>query len=437
MIDRSIDEWLDYIQTLHVRSIEMDLQRVAAVWERFEMDITMPVITVAGTNGKGSSVAMLDAIYREAGYRTGAYTSPHLVHYNERICIEGQAIDDASLLAGFAAVEDKRADIPLTFFEFGTVLALYCLCQKNVDVLLLEVGLGGRLDATNIVDNDVALITSISVDHTAWLGDNREVIAAEKAGIIKPQGQVVCADPRPPKAIAHRAKQQQATLWQRDSEYFVDVDSSSKRFSWRNAADLNYRDLQLNLPGTHQVDNAAGVIAVVECLQATLPVQAEAIKAGLNKITIVGRQQWLTNAASSGAHLLFDVSHNDDSIAQLLDTLVSKRAIMKDKGRVHAVFGALSDKDIAAAIAQLLPVVDAWHLASIGGERGQSATELKQLLMSDLCPHEATALAKAETYSEIKQAYEGALLETNSNDIVLIFGSFHVVGDIIAHLQQS
>ncbi len=429
--ERQIEDWLKYIQTLHSRTIEMGLDRVESVWQAFEHTIPCPVITVAGTNGKGSSVAMLESVYRHAGYKTGTFTSPHLVDYNERICIEGQPIDDASLLAGFEMVEAKRGETPLTYFEFGTVLALYCLVKAQVDILILEVGLGGRLDSTNIVRNDVALITSISVDHASWLGNTREVIATEKAGIIKANGLAVCSDINRPITIDQVAQAKSATLLavSRDFNY---TSGKHGQFDWSMNGDstpeIIFTNLKTNLVGQHQNQNASGVIAVVQLLQDKLPVVEASIRLGLSSVAILGRQQWVAGAPN----LLLDVSHNQDSIEQLVHT-IKQRSF--ESARVLAVFGALEDKDISAAVQQLIPVVHQWHLCSIAGERGQTAKQLHDSLVTDLELSAEAPMLDASLNSSPIEAYQWALSNAKSEDTVLIFGSFHVVGDIIAHLR--
>ncbi|MFT5258628.1 MAG: dihydrofolate synthase/folylpolyglutamate synthase [Saprospiraceae bacterium] len=419
MQPRDVNIWLDYIQTLHSRTIEMGLQRVTEVWQKCELSINCPVITVAGTNGKGSSVGMLEAIYRKEGYKTGSYTSPHLVHYNERITIAGEPIGDAELIAGFESIESVRREIPLTYFEFGTVLALYCLQQANVDIMILEVGLGGRLDATNIIANDVALITSISVDHVSWLGNDREVIGAEKAGIIKPNGIAVFSGMDRPVSIDNTATAQGAKLFAAGRDFNIRIDDGS--FDWE-FEDHSLINVETNLIGDHQMANASGVLTAIHLLNEVLPVTESNIRLGLNSVTICARQQWIEGEPC----LLLDVSHNEDSIEQLVETLQEK--LMLGDGKIHAVFGALEDKNISQAINQLLPIVDKWYLASIAGDRGQSAEALLQNLNQTLS-------LEAELHDAPVAAFRSAKKAALSIDIVLIFGSFHIVGDILADLS--
>lgn len=428
---RQVKDWLEYIQTLHSRTIEMGLERVDSVWRAFQQTIHCPVITVAGTNGKGSSVAMLESIYRQAGYKTGTFTSPHLVKYNERISINGQPIDDASLLQGFAVVEDKRDETPLTYFEFGTVLALYCLTQAKVDILILEVGLGGRLDSTNIVRNDVALITSISVDHASWLGDTREAIATEKAGIIKANGLAVYADLNRPDTIDQVTLSKNASLFAAGRDFNLSRTQQS-RFDWTmshsSKTQLTIKALATNLLGEHQDVNASGVVAAVQLLSDRLRVSEQAIRIGLNTVEILGRQQWI----SGEPNLLLDVSHNQDSIEQLLSTIEQQAA---PNASIHGVFGALEDKDISAVIQQLIPAVNKWYLCTIAGERGQTAKQLLEVLNTRFGKLTDKPVINASVNPNPIAAYESALTNAKAEDTVLIFGSFHVVGDIIAHLQ--
>ncbi len=398
----------------------MGLERVASVWQKFALPISCPVVAVAGTNGKGSSVSMLEAVYRNAGYKTGTYTSPHLVQYNERICIGGVAVDDETLLERFQKVEEMRTDTPLTYFEFGTVLALYCLVQAKVEVMILEVGLGGRLDATNIIDNDLALITSISVDHASWLGNDRETIGMEKAGIIKPNGVAVYAGQDRPQSIDDFAAFQGATLYAAGRDFSYQRNGEKFSCSIKNQQEIE--NLQTNLEGLHQIDNAAGVLMSVRLLSNQLPVSISEIRKGLMDVSILARQQWIQGKPS----LLLDVSHNEGSIEQLVETLNKVQA--DSNNVIHAVFGALEDKNISAAIKKLLPRVNFWHLTSIEGERGQTAGQLQLALGGE-------KQFPAALYGDPVKAYKGALKYAVAEDIVLIFGSFHVVGDIIAHLH--
>ncbi len=425
---QTVNAWQDYIQGLHSRTIELGLERVQAVWARIDQATSCRIIAVAGTNGKGSSVAMLEAIYRQAGYKTGAYTSPHLVSYNERVRIDRQPVSDQTLLDAFDVVEAGRDNIPLTFFEFGTLVALTIFQSQRVDVMLLEVGMGGRLDAVNIMPNDLALITAIGLDHTAWLGNDREAIGSEKAGIIKKRGTAVCSDPQPPVSISTIAKRQDATLIQLGQDYdYVDQGATWKLV----AADKTLDGLSKPAWGSYQLQNAAGVLAAVNALKPVLSVSEASIRLGLADVHLLARQQLIPGKPT----LLLDVSHNQESVAPLVKRLQS---LCKKNVRIHAVFGALQDKSLHTVIAPMAALIDTWHLVSLEGERGQSGEELKHHMLS-VVVQEKLAISDEvmATYSSPEVGYRAAVAIADDQDIVLIFGSFRTVGAIIPLVLNS
>ena len=445
---RSLAQWIDYIQTLHSRTIDLGLERVAQVWERFRPEALPPVIAVAGTNGKGSSVAMLESIYRGAGYRTGAFTSPHLVHFNERIRLDNVPVGDRLLLDSFRRIEAVRGDVPLTFFEFNTLLALDIFSAAPLDVILLEVGLGGRLDAVNIVDNDLALITAISIDHQAWLGDDREQIGREKAGIIKPSGRLVIADPEVPQSVPETARAQQADFVEAGRDFRVlemtEFGNESQSappgpqgdsepgiaprhcFSSTHTVLRRYNGFEFIPAQAHVHHNMAGVVASVAMLADRLPVDETQLKAGLEGYSIRGRLQLIEGAP----RILLDVSHNEASVLTMLEYIDS----LQVSGRIHAVFGALADKDYGAAYQALQQRVAHWYLTSLHGPRGQSAQELgEQLFGSGFA---ADTRPDVFIFNTPLNAYNQARLHSDPDDLVVIFGSFHLVGGILPHLEQ-
>jgi dihydrofolate synthase/folylpolyglutamate synthase len=342
-------------------------------------------VTVAGTNGKGSSVALLTAIYRAAGYRVGTYSSPHLLHYRERIEIDGVYADDVSLCRAFARIEAARREIPLTYFEFGTLAALCLFREAAVELQVLEVGLGGRLDAVNIIDADAALITNIGLDHTDWLGPDRESIGGEKAGILRAGRPSVCVDSDPPASVlaAARALGSSMALLGHDFDYAVD----GKLWSWRGR---NGRIDQLpmpGLPGSIQLRNAAGVLAIIEALQPLRAVTVGAIKHGLPELRLSGRFE-------RRADLLVDVAHNAEAAAVLAQNL--KEAGLA--GRVPLVLGMFADKPVEAVAAMLAPVVSRSYCAGLPPPRGLTGAQLAEravTLRAEVCADVATALAKA------------------------------------------
>lgn len=419
---RSLNQWVEYIQTLHPRSIDLSLERVALVWKKFRPDSLPPTIAIAGTNGKGSSVSMLESVYRHAGYQTGAFTSPHLVHFNERFCLNNVPVSDDILLGSFEQIESLRGDTQLTFFEFNLLLALDIFCNRNLDVILLEVGLGGRLDAVNVVDNDLALITSIGIDHTAWLGINREQIGVEKAGIIKTGGMAVLADPDAPRSLYATAISKQARFVQADVDYQVKPGYEKAMCFVSQHPDLSqYSDVCFMTGLKHEYYNRAGVVAAIAMLGAKLPISTTQILTGLQKQFLRGRLQLIPGTP----RILLDVSHNEASVLSMLEYIDA----MHIKGRIHAVFGALADKDYGEAYEALKLRIDAWYLSTLEGERGQSAADLHQKLFT--ADSVLNVRSRVELFTSPENAFSRAKMQALGPDLIVIFGSFHLVGAII------
>lgn len=420
----SLPEWLNWQEGLHPSTIELGLERVSEVFKRLHPNLPpCPVITVAGTNGKGSSVALLESIYQNAGYQTGVYTSPHLLRYNERIHLNGEEVSDDVICEAFERIDQARMphendeEISLTYFEFGTLAALDIFYHAKPDVMILEVGLGGRLDVVNILDADVALITSIGIDHTAWLGHDRETIAVEKAGIMRKNKPVIFSSMDMPNSIKKVAEEKGALLYQRGHEFDWQkgVDTSIRMSSWDwQSANKQRTALPLpNLHGRHQIDNAAGVLMAVECLASQLPISQKQIKAALLSVTIAGRFQY---QQGNPAHI-FDVSHNAASmacLAELLDEQVCG-------GKTLAVFGMLKDKEHAEAISAVLPQISAWFIADLDVPRGMKSSLLADIVRS------IDNKASVSCFKSVKEAVEAANLAAESADRVVIFGSFYTV----------
>jgi len=424
---RSLIAWIDYIQTLHSRTIDLGLDRVAQVWERFKPDKLPPVIAIAGTNGKGSSVSMLESIYRHAGYTTAAFTSPHLVRFNERICLDNIPVDDESLLVAFERIEALRGDVSLTFFEFNTLLALDIFCQAEPDVILLEVGLGGRLDAVNIVANNLALITAIDVDHTAWLGTDREQIGGEKAGIIKSSGLAVLADPNVPHSVVKTAKARQATFLQAGLDYDLQVGAKgSCRFVSEHTQLACFNGLGFESALLHVQQNRAGVVAAVAMMNRYLPVEFSQLYAGLTAQTLNGRLQLIEGAPL----ILLDVSHNEASVLSMLDYVDT----LNVSGNIHAVFGALADKHYGRAYEALKARVNYWYLCDLQGDRGQSAVALCDKLFAKQAQNKSES--SVGLYNSAERAFCDAQSKAEDQDLLLIFGSFYLVGAIIPLLTS-
>ncbi len=414
---QTLAQWLQWQETLHPRKIDLGLARVAGVATR--MGVLHPahvVITVAGTNGKGSCVATLEAILLAAGYRVGSYTSPHLLRYNERIRINGKDIDDDSLCAAFQTVDDARGEITLSFFEFGTLAALRLFCDTALDVALLEVGLGGRLDAVNIVDPDVAMVTSIGIDHVQWLGDNREAIAREKAGIFRNGRPAIGCEASPPASLVQAAREAGA-LWYGLGGQFNFV---PRKDSWDwNGPSSRYADLPLPaLKGPHQLANAAGVLMALELLQEPLPVSVTAIRNGLQGVALAGRCQFIPGTVE----MILDVSHNPHGASRLAEVL----GLFPCTGRTHLVLGMLEDKDVGGFVSALSSAVDLWYPAGLDNPRGLSADELCQRMRGLLPVH------RVHPCKDVPAACREAGANAVAGDRIVVCGSFFTVAAAIA-----
>ena len=408
----NLQDWLAWQESLHPRPIELGLERVRSVWQRLlpQPTSTPIIISVGGTNGKGSSVAFLEAILLAAGYQVGAYTSPHLLRYNERIRIHGIAVEDAALCQAFAAVDAARLDTSLTYFEFGTLAALHLFHAAQLDVVILEVGLGGRLDAVNILDADAALVTSIALDHTDWLGAVRESIGYEKAGIYRRQRPAICADPQPPTSLLQHAQTIGATLFCAGRDYQFAADGVT--WHWQSGA-IRVSNLPIpTLAGEHQLANAAAVLMLLTSLQAHLPVPEVAIHAGLVNAKLAGRLQLCTSA--TGVEWILDVAHNPHA-AEALAKYLKLRPKYR---RTSAIIGLLADKDAVGIIRALDAVIDAWYTVSLDGARGRAGAQLASLLPA----------AKVHTATNLAQACH-AVQQTAQRIVVL--GSFHTVGPVL------
>jgi len=412
----SLDQWLDWQTSLHPKSVDLGLERVSQVWSQLTSHHDAFVISVAGTNGKGSSVAMLESILLNAGYRVGCFTSPHLVRYNERIRIDGSEASDEAICEAFEAIDHCRDNISLTYFEFGALAALHLFEQARVEVMLLEVGLGGRLDAVNIVDADAALITAIGIDHQDWLGNDREVIGREKAGIFRKGQLAVFAGNDMPESVRNEAEQRGTRLLVGAEDYQFNSDGQQ----WSLLSDFGSRHA-LPIPamrGKHQLENAAGVIALLLACREQLPVKAEALKTGLLQAQVTGRFQVFKKEQV----LIVDVAHNPQSTQALADNL-AKFVI---RGKLRAIVGMLKDKDSLASLENLAPQVDQWFLVSTHGERGLKADLLAENI------HLIDPDAECLLFNTVSEAYNSVLQYAQEDDSILVTGSFHIAGEFLA-----
>ena len=413
---KSLAEWLDYLEHLHPSAIDMGLERVRAVWSRLGITLDTPILTVGGTNGKGSVCAYLESMLHHAGFRTGLYTSPHLLRYNERVRIDSQEVDDATLVGAFERIEEVRGETSLTYFEFGTLAAALIFSDARLDALILEVGLGGRLDAVNIFDTDCAVITSIDLDHMAYLGNDRESIGREKAGIMRSRAPAICADPNPPLTLIEHARAIGAQLRLIGSDFGYSADLRQWRF-WGPVAKRSALALPA-LRGAHQLANAAAAIAALDELKPRLPVSMHAIRMGLATACLPGRYQVLPGRPA----VVLDVAHNPHAARALAANLAAHGKF----SRTLAVFAMLADKDIGAVIDAVKSQIDEWFVATLSTGRGASGVAVAALVASH--DHGKSVHVFASPHDAYRAAYENA----GEDDRILAFGSFHTVAEVLA-----
>jgi len=485
-----LSTWLSYLETLHPTAIALGLDRIRQVAQRLNVNLGKAVvITVGGTNGKGSTCAMLEAILQAAGYRTGLYTSPHLVTFNERIRIQGTPVDDAAIVRELERIEAARGEITLTYFECTTLAALRLFAQSTLDVVILEIGLGGRLDAVNLIDADCSIITSVDIDHTEWLGESREAIGQEKAHIFRPGKPAICADPMAPASLVAHARAIGADLWLFGKDFNYSGDRQQWAYGGRTLrrAGLAYPALR----GINQLLNASAALAALEALRDRLAVPAQAIRVGLAQVELPGRLQIVPGAPP----VILDVAHNPHAAAVLAQNLDSMPCI----GATHAIIGMLRDKDVAGVLAHLVDRVDHWYCAGLSGARGLAGQALadavrnvlardvlmqaaqksqesdertaqrahtgtrsappKTLTAAAIVPTGSVAFARASesaprvvprpvaaparkpvtvaSYNDPLQAYAAAQSAAASNDRILVLGSFYAVAPILHALQRK
>ena len=409
---KTLAEWLAFIERQHPKAIALGLERVADVWRRMRAAPGCPVITVGGTNGKGSCCAMLEAMLRAGGYKTGLYTSPHLVRYNERVRIAGVEASDAALCESFDAVEAARGDIALTYFEYGTLAALWLFARAEIEAAVLEVGLGGRLDAVNIVDTDCAVLSSVSIDHVDYLGPDRESIGREKAGIFRAGRPAVIAEPHAPSTVL-----QAPGVHYRIGRDFGYTDEKSQWTYWGPAgkrAGLAHPALR----GAMQLRNASAAMCALDCLRDKLPLEMQAVRRGLAEVTLPGRFQVLPGRPQ----IILDVAHNPEAAKVLADNLHASGYAPE----TIAVCGMLRDKDIGGVLGALAPCVTRWHLATLSGPRAAGADELAQHVHGEV-----------ERYATPAQAFAAALKRAHENDKIVVFGSFLTVGEVLGWLKNN
>ncbi len=413
--------WLAYLEQLHHKSIALGLDRVQQVRARLGLAPAFPVLTVAGTNGKGSTCAMLECILTEAGYRVGCYTSPHLLRYNERVRVGCNEAHDDQICRAFVAVEAVRGDTPLTYFEFGTLAAMWLFIEADVDVAILEIGLGGRLDAVNVFDPDCAIITSIDLDHLDYLGNNRESIGREKAGIFRAGVPALCGDASPPDSIPQTARTLAADYRQIGMDFGYEAGAANWSF-WSRGQRMEALPLPA-LAGAFQLGNAACALEALHLLAERLPVPLDRIMAGLRHVRLSGRFQKLQEKPQ----IIVDVAHNPHAASGLAANLRQTRV----SGRTIAVFAMLADKDIAGVVEAVHDEIDEWLVAGIDQPRGASALQLENIVREHV---HGSAVA---VFNHVSDALGHACRRAGENDRIAAFGSFYTVADVLRVLTNG
>ncbi|MDO9091837.1 MAG: bifunctional tetrahydrofolate synthase/dihydrofolate synthase [Rubrivivax sp.] len=417
---KTLADWLAHCSAMHPKTMDLSLERTVEVARRLGIQFTVPVITVAGTNGKGSTCAMIDSIARHAGYRVGLYQKPELVHFTERCRIGGQPVAEEDLVLQFEAVEAARGDITLTQFEFTTLAIVRLLSMAELDLVVLEVGLGGRYDSVNAFDADCTVITSIDLDHTEWLGPDRESIGLEKAQVMRPGKPAIVSDPVPPHSVVSHGQAIGADLWLVGRDF----NHSGDRQQWgwsgrgRRYSGMSYPALR----GANQLINAAGAIAALVALKGRLPINAQAVRTGLALVELPGRFQIVPGQPT----LVLDVAHNPQSVAALAVNLDA----MGYFPRTHAVFGAMRDKDIPSLLAKIVPLVDVWHCCDLPPERAANAEELADFVRGAMQGRIGGPPA-IHTHAGPGAALQAAAAGADPTDRIVVFGSFYTVGGVL------
>jgi len=417
---RNAAEWLSYIEALHPKSIAMGLDRVKTVANKLQLIPKFPIITIAGTNGKGSVCAMLSRVYVQSGYRVGCYTSPHLNRYNERVCVNLEAISDADLCTAFEAVEAARDDVALTYFEMGTLAAVWHFCRADLDIAILEVGLGGRLDAVNIFEPSCAIVTAIDLDHMEYLGETREEIGFEKAGIFRANTLAICGDENPPASLLDYAKQIGANLALINRDFRVIKNTNG----WQYSTEAMQIQLpNLGLTGDFQLNNAACAVRAIQYLDKTLPALQTNIHAALAQVKLSGRFQQI----QSNPLIIADVAHNPQAAKSLAHNLKS----MSCAGKTLAVFAMLADKDIEGVISEVAPFISHWYVADTHSARGATALHLQKALKKQ------NDKINVQLFTKVSLALAAACKDADKNDRIIVFGSFYTVADAIDWMRVT
>jgi dihydrofolate synthase / folylpolyglutamate synthase len=411
---QTLSDWLAHCAAMHPKTMDLSLERTVQVKQRLGIHFEVPVIIVAGTNGKGSTCAMLESIARHAGYRTGLYQKPELVHFEERCRVGGQPVQAQELVPHFALVEEARGDITLTQFEFSTLAIARLLSMAEVDVVILEVGLGGRFDSVNAFDGDCTVITSIDLDHMEWLGPNREAIGLEKAQIMRTGKPAIVSDPLPPASVVAHAEKIGADLWLVGRDFNHSGDR--QQWAWSGRGRRYHGMSYPGLRGANQLINASGAIAALVALRDRLPINAQAVRTGLAMVELPGRFQIVPGQPA----LVLDVAHNPQAIGALALNLDA----MGFYPKTHAVFGVMADKDIPAIVAKMLPLVDVWHCCTLPTARAANTESLMTLL-------KAAGAKEVHSHASPAAALAAAAAQSDPADRIVVFGSFYTVGGVL------
>lgn len=419
-LPETLNGWLELLESRHRTPIQLGLERAAAVRDAMAIASDVLVITVGGTNGKGSTCAMLEAILIAAGYRVGCYTSPHLLRYNERVRINGREAEDAALVAGFDAVERARGEVPLTYFEHGTLAAWHCFNAQALDVVILEVGLGGRLDAVNVIDPDCAIVTSVAMDHMEFLGDTREKIGAEKAGIFRAGRPAICADPFAPESLVRHAEEIGAELYRVTEDFGYSGDRT--QWAWWSRSGTRRGGLAYPaLRGANQLLNASAVLMALEVLKNRIPVSMQAVRQGLMLVELPGRFQVLAGRPA----VVLDVAHNPQAAGVLSDNLSN----MGFFPETWAVFGMLADKDVERVVALIQDRIDHWLVSALPGPRGLGGEALAERLRA------CGVRGDVRAFVSVPEAFAAARGAAGEGDRIVVFGSFLTVSGALEVLQ--
>ena len=415
----NLQEWLDWQQTLHPQNIDFKLERIKSVYEKLDIkSIANKVIIVAGTNGKGSTVAILESILFENNFSVGTFTSPHIKRYNERIKIDKKEVTSAELIESFKIINKLRGETTLTYFEFATLTAFHLFSKKDLDYVVLEVGLGGRLDATNIIDSNLSIITSIGIDHTEFLGTTIDSIAMEKAGVMRPFAPCIYADENPPSVLLSYAKKNGSNFLYNQNDFFTKIYDDT--WGWKSNMGKNLVLPLLPLRGDFQYNHAAAALQALEIIEPSILENTELLNNGIANISLMGRYQKI----SSAPEIIIDVAHNADSAEKLMDNLNKE-----NKKNTVAVIGVLKDKDVYSLIKPMINNIDKWYCGTINSDRGMNADEIKIRMPSTINQE------NIETFDSIDKACSKAMLSLGKNDRLIVYGSFYTISEFLDYYE--